>query len=150
MSQPQKDLYIFDLDGVLALNGHRQYLIQGTQALDEEQWRKFFDACDLDLPNHQVIHTLLKLRASADIWIWTGRPEYTAEKTKRWLIDMVGVELPVRHRPNGHWVTNAQLKLDWVSQLSRADTNRLVGIFEDDQDTIFTVQAKFPITFFKV
>ena len=54
MSRP---LYIFDLDGTLALIEHRLHFIQGP----EKDWRGFFAAVGDDKPNLPVIRTLQAL-----------------------------------------------------------------------------------------
>lgn len=50
-----RPIYIFDLDGTLALNEHRQHFINGDGKKD---WESFFNALDGDEPNHGVIETM--------------------------------------------------------------------------------------------
>ena len=42
-----KPLYIFDLDGTLALIKHRRHFVEGTT----KDWRAFFAACVDDVPD---------------------------------------------------------------------------------------------------
>ena len=52
-------LYIFDLDGTIALIDHRRPLLESKSS---DRWQKFFAACVDDEPNKPVIDTLLGLR----------------------------------------------------------------------------------------
>lgn len=118
MHQP---LYIFDLDGTLALTEHRQHLVQGVcpacagaklvvvpmgnqddglAACDycsgtgkvKPNWSAFFAACVHDQPNLPVIDTLHMLaRAGAQILIWSGRSDEVQEQTIAWLNSNVGL-----------------------------------------------------------
>src|SRR5690554_5803596 len=60
---------VFDLDGTLALNEHRQHYVE--RPVGEKDWRGFFAACDKDVPNTPVIRTLLAFDAIGDrVEIW--------------------------------------------------------------------------------
>ena len=80
-----RPLYIFDLDGTLALNGHREYLVQG----EHKNWQAFFRACVDDAPNYPVIKTfhLLQRLGSIDIVVWSGRSDEVEQETRDWLDD---------------------------------------------------------------
>ena len=102
-----KPLYIFDLDGTLALIEHRLHFIQRpslkcydcgganrkncVQCADldadfKADWRGFFAACKDDQPNLPVIRTLQALRKSgAEVWIWSGRSDECKTQTVEWL-----------------------------------------------------------------
>jgi hypothetical protein len=90
-SQSRNPLYIFDLDGTLALIEHRRHLVEARETCTEckgtgfdpvtsdasnhpcvvcdgkqtvkrtPDWNAFFEACDKDLPNWPVIGTLMQL-----------------------------------------------------------------------------------------
>lgn len=107
----QTPLYIFDLDGTLALIEHRRHLVeprckacQGESVNYDEirfcnncrnsgkepgftpDWDAFFEACDKDQPNWPVIGTLLQLYSvGCDIRIWSGRSDAVKQKTLMWL-----------------------------------------------------------------
>ena len=82
---------VFDLDGTLADNTHRQYL------LDEGgpgKWDKFNAACDGDVPNSPVIEVAKALYRDGDhIEIWSGRSESVQEITLDWLWREAGVRV---------------------------------------------------------
>lgn len=104
-----RPLYIFDLDGTLALIDHRRHLVDGSRACpdcfgmppahDEHQcptcggtgkpkpnWPAFFAACVDDAPNHQVIRTMHQLLlARCDVQIWSGRSAEVMNETLAWL-----------------------------------------------------------------
>lgn len=102
-----RPLYIFDLDGTLALIEHRLHFIQrpSLQCYDcgganrkncvqcadldadfKPDWRGFFGAVADDKPNMPVIRTLQALRkAGAEIWIWSGRSDECKAETIEWL-----------------------------------------------------------------
>jgi hypothetical protein len=102
-----KPIYIFDLDGTLALIEHRRHFVEYpskactvcagvnrkkcTQCavLDagfKTDWRAFFAACVDDVPNLPVIKTLQALqRDGAEVWIWSGRSDEVREETIEWL-----------------------------------------------------------------
>lgn len=101
MSRP---LYIFDLDGTLALIEHRLHFItvpacphcgwvkecdhsrDGTRPAFKRDWRGFFAAVKDDAPNLPVIRTLQALRKSgAEVWIWSGRSDECKAATVEWL-----------------------------------------------------------------
>ena len=79
-----KPLYIFDLDGTLALTEHRQHILDNKD--DPQRWQRFFAACVNDQPNEPVIRTLNTLRAAgAECWIWSGRSDEVKAQTVEWL-----------------------------------------------------------------
>ncbi len=102
-----KPLYIFDLDGTLALIEHRRHFVERpslkcydcgganrtncVQCSDldagwKADWRSFFASCVDDIPNEPVIRTLQSLRSGgAEIWIWSGRSDEVREQTVEWL-----------------------------------------------------------------
>lgn len=137
-------LYIFDLDGTLALIEHRRHLVTG----ETKDWPAFFAACVDDLPNTPVIETLKALRKSgAEIWIWSGRSDAVLKPTLAWLaghecmrdIDARGCEshyhvvpLPYfRMRPAADHRPDEVLKAEWLDALTPYELGRIVAIFED-------------------
>lgn len=105
-----KPIYIFDLDGTLAIIDHRIHHIKappcpncegdanypgagctvcadtGRHPTFKPNWKAFFAACVDDEPNWPVIHALKALRSGgAEIWVWTGRSDEVAAETEEWL-----------------------------------------------------------------
>lgn len=132
MSRP---LYIFDLDGTLALIEHRRHFVEG----DTKDWRAFFAACVDDAPNWPVIFTLQRLRSfGADCWVWSGRSDEVRAETIEWLQRhkcLDGRTLrwgnPVKMRAAGDHQPDEKLKAAWLAEMTAQDRRRLVAIFED-------------------
>lgn len=124
-----KPLYIFDLDGTLALNEHRQHLVQG----ETKDWRAFFAACVNDEPNVPVIDTMHALvDAGAEVRIWSGRSAEVMAETQRWLSDHVGLPgVQLTMRLEGDHTPDEQLKQAWLRELPPRDLRRLVAVFDD-------------------
>ena len=84
--EAMKPLYIFDLDGTLALIEHRRKYVERPRG--EQDWKAFYAACVDDHPNDPVIDTMERLReAGADVWIFSGRSDEVRAQTVKWLAD---------------------------------------------------------------
>lgn len=119
-----KPLYIFDLDGTLADQTHRQHLIPN--------WRPYFAACHGDGPIAPVLRTMRLLReAGSECWIWTGRSAEVLIETRKWLARFDAVPHQLRMRPESDHRSDDALKGEWLAQIERYDRDRLVGVFED-------------------
>jgi phosphoserine phosphatase len=128
-----KPAYIFDLDGTLALNEHRQHLLASAQP---DKWRRFFAACVDDVPNKPVIQTMQALAMMGQIFIWSGRSDEVASQTVKWLSTHVGMKPDeirsiTRMRPAADHRPDHELKLSWLNELSPVDRQRLVAVFDD-------------------
>ena len=84
-------LAVFDLDGTLSDDGHRQHFLHQSP----RDWDGYFGACDADKPIEPVVSVMRGLWGLGhihvshpqqwDIEIWTGRPEAYREQTVAWL-----------------------------------------------------------------
>lgn len=160
-----KPLYIFDLDGTLALCDHRSHFVHKCPACNgtamfagedcsccggipwtgKPDWKNFFDACSEDLPNVPVIDTLHALVDSgAEVRIWTGRSSEVMEKTKVWLENNVDAcdGIPILMRVEGDFTPDHELKAAWFDQLPAFDKRRLVAVFEDRTKVVEMWRAK--------
>lgn len=146
-------LYIFDLDGTLALIEHRRHLVEppmvqappslGGQIKDPDfkpNWPAFFAACPGDMPNTPVIDTLLRLLdTGCDVWIWSGRSSEVMTQTQAWLADHLGSRadgIPLCMRVDGDYTPDEQLKAAWLANMSSHDRRRLVAVFDDRQKVV--------------
>ena len=136
-------IYIFDLDGTLALIEHRLHFIQSSP----KDWRSFFAACKDDKPNLPVIRTLQSLRASgAEIWIWSGRSDEVRAPTIEWLCKhgCMGngrtATLPwwpfaaperFRMRKAGDYRDDVVVKSEWLAEVEPPEYKRLTAVFDD-------------------
>lgn len=142
-----KPLYIFDLDGTLANCEHRQCFLLNED--DPERWRKFYAACDLDLPNTPVISTMKRLRdAGADIWVFSGRSDEVRDKTIDWLAQHTPFwryelnEGALTMRPAGDFTPDHELKAQWLERMLVDDRERLVAVFDDRKSVVDMWRSK--------
>lgn len=170
-------LYIFDLDGTLALIDHRRELIQyrdcfychgcgetpgvpeckecnGTGRLKPD-WPAFFRACVDDEPNWPVISTMMTLiRAGADVRIWSGRSSAVMNETIEWLqryvsddVDLDELQLVMRRE--GDFTPDEELKSGWLAAMTEYDRRRLVAVF-DDRDKVVSMWRARGVACFQV
>jgi len=149
-----KPLYIFDLDGTLALNEHRQHLAKA------QKWDEFFEACHLDKPNYPVIRTMTML-AGCDILIFSGRSDQVRHETEKWLCDYTPYDIGdrvvlfdrtvnmLRMRRAGDYTPDEGLKRQWYLDLPLPDRERLVAVF-DDRDKVVSMWRELGVACFQV
>lgn len=90
---------IFDLDGTLCNNDHRQHLVQG----EDKAWAEFFKKIPGDTPNKwcaELIRMVFCDDRYAVLFV-TGRGEEHRELTERWLEDNGLYMFPLYMRPMG-------------------------------------------------
>jgi hypothetical protein len=153
-----KPLYIFDLDGTLALTEHRQHFVEkpskcskrdGDPSKDcdcvlickfKPDWTAFFAACVDDEPNKPVIDTLLRLvECGCDVWIWSGRSSEVMKQTQDWLADQLGGYghgIPLCMRVEGDFTPDEDLKKAWLNDMTSYDRRRLVAVFDDRRKVV--------------
>lgn len=147
-------LYIFDLDGTLALLEHRLHFI----TRQPKDWLAFYEACDKDKPNMPVIKVMDALiDVDAEIWIVSGRQERVREKTIAWLgantrfmwqvpADETGM---LMMRPDDDFRPDDELKQEFLDRMLDVDRRRLVAVFED-RDKVVAMWRRNGITCFQV
>lgn len=137
-----RPLFIFDIDGTLAVMDHALPLLDNTD--DPDRYRKFHEACDRAKPNRSVVKVLETLKASgADIWFFSGRSDVVLEKTIAWLTrftsfsyDDLTVDPILVLREEGDRTPDHRLKEQWYNTMLDADKQRLVAVFEDRQRVV--------------
>ncbi len=144
-----KPLYIFDLDGTLALIDHRRHFVESKKP----DWQSFFQACDKDQPNDPVIKIMERLHESADIWIFSGRSDEVELKTLEWLAKhtsfVPGERDKLFMREAGDYTPDDILKQSWLDSMRANDLLRLVAVF-DDRDKVVNMWRKNGITCLQV
>lgn len=145
-----KPLYIFDLDGTLALNDHRKHFIADKK---NKRWDEFYKACVDDLPNAAIINLLqtlievacgecgAKVSTNSDLFIFSGRSVFVKKETINWLLKYAGLLPQYSHeilmmRPHGDSTPDDELKKRWYEELSQEDKDRLVCVFDDRQKVV--------------
>ena len=148
-----KPLYIFDLDGTLALIEHRRHILAWDT---RDKWRHFYAACDKDEPNEPVVATMERLRhAGAEVWIFSGRSDEVRDKTVFWLAqntsfmthELQGPMLTMREA--GDYTADDALKRQWLDSMLVDDRRRLVAAF-DDRDRVVAMWRAAGVTCFQV
>lgn len=132
-----KKIYIFDLDGTIALIDHRRHWLDKSQheglSLDE-RWRNFFADCVSDEPNWPVIETLTALYNSGTfkIIIFSGRSNEVREQTVEWLRRHRVPYQELRMRQEGDFTPDEELKQEWLGEMEKS---QIVAVF-DDRDKV--------------
>ena len=147
-----RPIYIFDLDGTLALIDHRRHLVEG----EHKDWRAFFAACVDDEPNLPVIRTLQALRLTSQVLIFSGRSDEVRNETVAWLAKhtsfmthelTAGGDLTMRQA--GDYTPDDVLKRQWLHAMWPQDRSRIAAVF-DDRDRVVRMWRSEGIPCFQV
>ena len=124
---------VWDLDGTLSDDRARAHFVE-VEAGRSRDWKSYFDAIDQDPPIAASMEVLRALHsAGIRIVFLTGRPEYTREKTERWLTANGLTEYDrLVMRPRGDFRPSGPMKVDEIEKLRRE--YELVCAFEDRID----------------
>lgn len=153
-----RPIYIFDLDGTLALNEHRAHFVRCENK--DADWESFFKACVDDEPNYPVIRTLRQLRPTCEIFIWSGRSDAVEKETLDWMMKHKVIDNRnfrfwdrnpnrFRMRKDGDNTPDDILKKQWLDGLHECERRRLVGVF-DDRDKVVKMWRDNGIACFQV
>jgi len=152
-----KSLYIFDIDGTIALIEHRLHYIKRDRL--EADWKGFYRACDKDIPNTNVINTMEKLKfAGSDIWFFSGRNAGINGEVKQKTIDWIAEHTSfMTHEINdilimrqmNDYTADDTLKQSMYNNMLIEDQNRLVATF-DDRQRVVDMWRRNNITCFQV
>lgn len=153
-----RPLYIFDLDGTLALIEHRRHFVDRERG--KQDWTGFYRACVNDEPNAPVLRVMESLRRFADVWIWSGRSDEVRPETVDWLRmntsftaadfdSAFGVQDVLTMRPDGDYTADDVLKKRWLDSMLVDDRRRLVAVF-DDRDRVVQMWRDAGVPCFQV
>jgi len=126
-------IIIFDLDGTLALNKHREHFILGPN----KDWDAFFLACGNDAPNIPIIEINRALFERYIIWIYSGRGEIARAMTEAWLRQHGVVYNYLRMRAIDDHTPDEVLKREWLAEdcPDAVGAERVAMVF-DDRDKV--------------
>ena len=145
------NLYIFDLDGVLFDNSHRQHLLPTGDGQTTEQWDAFNQVCEDDEPIHhmwQMLNEILHAgNGGAQVIFLTGRSEVCREQTGRaiakaidWRVDSAltkPLARTIRMRPADDHRRAAEFKYDAIVQIkSELEREHRIVLVDDDPSII--------------
>ena len=153
-----KPLYIFDLDGTLALIEHRRHFVERERK--KQDWKAFFAACVDDEPNEPVLRVMECLRPFADVWIFSGRSDEVRGQTVEWLVrhtsfatsdfdSAFGKQDVLTMRQEGDYTPDDVLKRQWLDSMLVDDRMRLAGVF-DDRDRVVAMWRSAGVPCFQV
>lgn len=148
----KRPIYIFDLDGTLALIGHRRHLVEGPK----KDWPAFYRACVDDEPNWPVIRCLDALRYTAQVLIFSGRSDEVQAETVDWLARYTSISAAelvagrdLTMRKAGDYTPDDVLKEQWLHGMFEQDRKRIAAVF-DDRDRVVAMWRRNGIPCFQV
>lgn len=128
--------YIFDLDGTLADDAHRQHHV--TQRSD---WDAYYAACPDDKPIEHLLQVARALYAAGfHIIIVTGRSEAIRAETEAWLLAHGVLWTALFMRKKGDRRKNSEYKLDVVREI-REHGYDIQMVFEDLKPAVKAYRA---------
>ncbi len=128
-----KKLVLFDIDGTLADNSHRQHFL----ASSPKHWDKFYDKMNEDRPNVGVVSLYRTLSRSGnyDVVLVTARPERYRSVTENWLshheIDCTRLLM----RPDKDFRPDAEIKQEMLGELT-SSLDDVAFIVDDRAKTV--------------
>jgi hypothetical protein len=147
-----RPIWIFDLDGTLALIDHRRPILEDTA--DPRRWEKFYAACTNDQPNMPVIRIMNMLLAGGhDVRVWSGRSDVVRGPTAHWLFAHTLLGRNECHRvlmrPASDFTPDVDLKRSWLGAMPTTERANIQGVF-DDRDSVVAMWRNEGLTCFQV
>jgi len=135
-------IYIFDIDGTLANNQHREHFLTVPEG-QRKDWDSFWAGQAQDTIYGSIV-TLLRLLNNAGhrIILLTGRPEKYRHITQIWL-DNHGIPFEkMIMRPDGNREDDTTLKLKLIDEyFLLGERKQIKIIFEDRQRCVDSMRA---------
>ena len=148
MNRNTKPAIIFDIDGTLSKVDHRLHFI--TE--EKKNWDAFYDACDQDPPNEDIVW-LVELLGDSNFlnldltgkytfipWFCTGRVERVRGKTEKWLQDNIPILFGnfrenLLMRPDGDFRADHVLKAEMLNTIEKLGFH-VRAVFDDRQRVV--------------
>lgn len=127
----RKCVIIVDLDGTVCNHDHRAHFAE------EKDWDAYHAKLIGDTVNHHIVSILEAMSASHYyILACTGRPEKYRLKTIEWLAtNQVPID-DILMRPNNNFDSDANLKIELVSEYFDGFGEEYVNFVLDDRDSV--------------
>lgn len=124
--------FIFDIDGVLADNSHRQHHLSG----EKKDWNSFFSESPFDVPFSDTVALLRTIAISGyAILLVTGRSEDHERMTVEWL-DSFGIPYSrLFQRRHLDFRKDYEVKKE-IFETQIKDFFSICGVFEDRDDCV--------------
>lgn len=130
-----KKVWVFDIDGTLADNEHRQHHLDG-----KKDWDAFFSKQHLDEPYQAVLDVLHALHETGHkVIVVTARDARFRDETLEWLNKHIGYHfdnVDLYMRPKDHRGNDDALKVEIIRQWLMDHTEYDVGGIFDDRHRI--------------
>ena len=128
-------LFVFDLDGTIAMNEHRQHFVERPRG--ERDWKGFNEACGADTPCNALSAIILALKASGHtIAILSGRGSEVKQVTEYWLL-LHNIQYDYLHmRAVGDHREDSILKLEMMRKLRSHYPDMPVQCIFDDRKRV--------------
>ena len=124
-------LYIFDLDGTLANDSHRQHHLDKAPP----DWEAFFAECPNDEPVRplfRLMNLLLRQQPEVEVEIWTGRSRAYFDVTVEWLQKYMASSCRILMRAEGDFRRSTIVKGGWLEEkFSQGIKPADIYVFED-------------------
>lgn len=124
---------LFDIDGTLADNWHRQHLVQ----TDSPDWDTFFEKMSEDVLNKPIAELYDLIRASGHykIVLVSARPERYRDATESWLATK-GIEFEKLYmRGDGDRRPDYKVKKDMLDKIL-AEGHKIIFVIDDRTQTV--------------
>lgn len=126
-------MYVFDLDGTIALNEHRQHFVQKAP----KDWTSFHKHCIHDTPNEALVTVMAALReAGHKIAILSGRNAEVYMETMEWLENHDITCDYFRMRSIGDHRDDTVLKLEMMKDLEDEYPKEVIHAVFDDRKKV--------------
>lgn len=128
-----KKLVLFDIDGTLADNSHRQHFLTSSP----KHWDEFYNKMNEDRPNVGVVDLYRTLSKSGEyeVVLVTARPERYRSVTENWLnrheIDCARLLM----RPDKDFRPDAEIKQEMLGKLT-SSLDDIAFIIDDRAKTV--------------
>lgn len=129
-----KKFILFDIDGTLADNSHRQHFLMSSP----KRWDEFFESMDDDRPNTAMLalyNTLYK-SGSYEIILITARPEKYRSATESWLSNHDIKWKTLVMRRDGDFRRDADAKREMLSGITQS-LDEIEFVVDDRAQTVF-------------
>ena len=110
---------VFDLDGTLADDTHRQHFLEQLP----QDWDGYFAACGGDAAVEPVVEIFKSLiEYGHHIEVWTGRSDAVRSQTFTWMQQYpfdyghIEGEVALRMRPAGDFRPDTEVKGEWLAE----------------------------------
>ena len=132
-SMGNRKFVLFDIDGTLADNSHRQHFLMSSP----KRWDEFFDEMVGDVPNNALVtlYNTLYQSKSYEMVLVTARPEKHRAVTERWLAGHSLKWNRLVMRRDGDCRRDAETKQDMLREITNS-LNEIAFVVDDRTQTV--------------